>query len=32
MDERFQQALTRGRAIHIITRGWKTGQLRRTES
>jgi deazaflavin-dependent oxidoreductase (nitroreductase family) len=31
MDERIQHALTRDRTIDIITRGRKTGQLRRTE-
>jgi hypothetical protein len=32
MDERVQDALARDRTIDIITRGRKTGQLRRTES
>jgi deazaflavin-dependent oxidoreductase (nitroreductase family) len=31
MDERIQHALARDRTIDIITRGRKTGQLRRTE-
>jgi deazaflavin-dependent oxidoreductase (nitroreductase family) len=31
MDERIQHALTRDRTIDIMTRGRKTGQLRRTE-
>ena len=31
MDERIQHALSRDRTIDIITRGRKTGQLRRTE-
>jgi deazaflavin-dependent oxidoreductase (nitroreductase family) len=31
MDERVQHALARDRTIDIITRGRKTGQIRRTE-